>query len=118
MKKIVVSDKLRRYAADLELEPANGAHRRAFHSVVIPNACKRNDRVTARKVSRDVSKKGMGVRAGCAKNQSSLPVERIESFLPVVWREKREASCVKACLASIIIDRTRRPNYQRAKVIR
>ena len=57
-------------------------------------------------------------RVARLREESSLPVERIESFLPVVWREKREASCVKACLASIIIDRTRRPNYQRAKVIR
>ena len=40
------------------------------------------------------------------------------NFSRVVWREKREASCDKACLASIIIDRTRAANYQRAKVIR
>jgi len=76
VKKIVVSDKLRRYAADLELEPANGAHRRAFHSVVIPNACNQNDRVTARNVSRDVSKKGMGVRAGCAVARRIIPSGR------------------------------------------
>ena len=33
----------------LELEPANGAHRRAYHSVIIPDTCKRNDRVAARR---------------------------------------------------------------------